>query len=155
MVNSISSILARLNNYNDIYTNAYKPLNIELAIKKKNEQLDSENKLTEKEKENFMTWDKIVNLEDEGKNTDVNPVENLVIFYLYTQLPPRRLEFGSLIIAIEGQFKDDDKTNYVLLDPKMKEVKQIILNTYKLEDLQEVRDQQRSKKAIKCNCTPD
>ena len=50
MVNSISSILARLNNYNDIYINAYRPLNVELAIKKKTEQLDSENRLTDKEK---------------------------------------------------------------------------------------------------------
>jgi integrase len=131
MVNSISSILARLNNYNDIYNNVYKPLNIELAIKKKTEQLDSENRLTEKEKQNFMTWDKIVSLEDAVKNTNINPVENLVIFYLYTQLPPRRLEYGSLVIQIENQFEDDNKTNYVILDSKLKTVKRIILNSYK------------------------
>lgn len=131
MVNSISSILARLNNYNDIYNNVYKPLNIELAIKKKTEQLDSENKLTEKEKQNFMTWDKIVSLENAVKNTNINPVENLVIFYLYTQIPPRRLEYGSLVIQIENQFEDDNKTNYVVLDSKLKTVKRIILNSYK------------------------
>ena len=131
MVNSISSILARLNNYNDIYINAYRPLNVELAIKKKTEQLDSENKLTDKEKLNFLTWDKILELEDTIKTTEINPVENLVIFYLYTQLPPRRLEYASLIIAIENQFNDDGKTNYVVLDPKLKIFKKIILNSYK------------------------
>jgi integrase len=70
-------------------------------------------------------------LEDEVKKTDTNPVENLVIYYLYTQLPPRRLEFGSLVIQIENQFENNKKTNYVILDPKLKVVKKIILNTYK------------------------
>ena len=130
-VNSISSILARLNNYNDIYINAYRPLNVELAIKKKTEQLDSENKLTDKEKINFLTWEKILELEDTIKTTQINPVENLVIFYLYTQLPPRRLEYASLIIAIENQFIDDGKTNYVVLDSELGLVKKIILNSYK------------------------
>lgn len=131
MVNSISAILARLNNYNDIYINTYRPLNVELAILKKNQQLDSDNKLNDKEKLNFMTWDKILALEDDVKNTNINPVENLAIYYLYTQIPPRRLEFGSLVIAVEDEFEDDGKTNYVVLDKKLKEVKRIILNTYK------------------------
>ena len=133
MINSISAILARLNNYNDIYTNVYKPLNIELAIKKKKELLDTENQLTEKEKKLFKTWDVITSeqTEEAVRNTDINPVENTVLYYLYTQLPPRRLEYGSLIIAIDGQFDDDNKSNYVVLNSKMTKVNRIILNTYK------------------------
>lgn len=133
MVNSISAILARLNHYNDVYTNVYKPLNIELAIKKKKEILDSENKLSEKEKKVFRTWDIITSEETENavEDSPVNPSENLALYYLYTQLPPRRLEYGSLIIAIDGQFQDDGKSNYVVLDPKQTQVRRIILNTYK------------------------
>lgn len=134
-VNSISAILARLNHYQKEYINVYKPLNTKLAIQKKKEQLDSENKLTDREKKGFTSWDRIIEMEDEIKNTEINPVENLVIYYLYTQLPPRRLEFGSLVIAVEDDFEDNGKTNYVVLDKKMKNVKKIILNKYKTSEV--------------------
>jgi integrase len=82
----------------------------------------------------FLPWDKILELEDAVKNTNINPVENLAIYYLYTQLPPRRLEYGSLIIQIEGEFENNKKKNYVVLDKKLKVVKKIILNTYKTSE---------------------
>lgn len=134
MVNAISATLGRLNHYHQLYINVYKPLNIKLAKLKDEEQLNTNNLLSEKEKKLFLPWDKILELEDAVKNTNINPIENLAIYYLYTQLPPRRLEYGSLIIQIEGEFENNKKKNYVVLDKKLKTVKKIILNTYKTSE---------------------
>jgi hypothetical protein len=130
-VNSISAILARLNNFRDIYLNTYMPLNVTLTKDKVEAVQNQENTLTDKEKDTFLSWDKILALENKVKHSKDNPVENLVIFYLYTLLPPRRLEYGDLILAYDGEFQDDDKTNYVVISNNKKKVVKIILNKYK------------------------
>ena len=131
MVNNISSILGRLANYNKEYINVYLPLNKKLKKNKQDVLKNRENTLNEKEKKSFLSWDKILALEEKVKEIDVNPVESLAIYYLYTTMPPRRLEYGSLKIEVEDEFKDDGKTNYVVLNPEMNEVTKFILNDYK------------------------
>jgi hypothetical protein len=121
-VNSISSILGRLNHFHDVYLNTYMPLNNVLKNDKTIAVQNQENTLTDKEKDIYLSWDKILALEDKVKHSKDNPVENLVIFYLYTLLPPRRLEYGDLIIAYDGEFEDDEKTNYVVISNNKKKV---------------------------------
>ena len=88
-VNAISATLGRLNHYQDLYKNVYMPLNTTLAINKKEEQKNKENILSDDEKQNYLPWNKILKLEPLVKQTQINPVENTAIFYLYTQIPPR------------------------------------------------------------------
>ena len=90
-----------------------------------------DNTLNPKEQKSFMSWDKILALEEKVKQIDINPVESLAIYYLYTTMPPRRLEYGSMKIEVEDEFKDDGKTNYVILNPEQTDVVKIILNDYK------------------------
>ena len=132
MINAISATLSRLNHYQDIYINTYKNLNIKYAIDKKEHQLQKENVLTDEEKAVFMKWNDILNLEDAVKNTDINPVENIAIFYLYTQIPPRRVaDYANLVINNENDSIDNDKLNYVVLNKNKTKVEKIVLNKYK------------------------
>ncbi len=103
-VNSISAVLARLNHFHDVYLNSYMPLNTSLTQIKKTENKEKENLLTDEEKQNYLPWNKILQLEPLVKATEINPIENTVIYYLYTQIPPRRVgDYESLKIAIDNK----------------------------------------------------
>ena len=140
MMNAISATLGRLAKYQDVYLNTYKNLNIALANNKKQIQLEKENQLTPQEKNSFMEWNDILNLEQKIKES--NP-ENLAIYYIYTQIPPRRVgDYSSLIIQQEGPASagraeledskaDDNNQNFVILNNKRNKVQKIILNQYK------------------------
>lgn len=131
MVNAISATLGRLNHYQDLYINTYKNLNVHYIKEKKQIQLEKENELTPEEKAVFMKWNDILKLEQAVKDTDVNPVENLVIYYLYTQIPPRRVgDYANLVIQ-NNDFQDDNKGNFVILNKNRNKVNRIILNKYK------------------------
>lgn len=124
IVNSISSILKRIPMYTYIYDNIYKQLNDLIAKEKQRQIIDSENKLTEKEKSKFVDWDTILSIED-----NIQDPEDKLLFYLYTQIPPRRIDDYSHIILINDEEQDDNKQNFVIV--KSGSVSKIILNHYK------------------------
>lgn len=132
-INAISATLGRLKNYQDIYKQVYMPLNTTIAIQKKEEQKNKENNLNDDEKQNYLPWNKIIKLETQVKQTQNNTNENIAIFYLYTQIPPRRVaDYEALKIAIDNKdFVPKKSENYVLLNQKINKVEKIILNKYK------------------------
>lgn len=77
------------------------------------------NELTEKQQINFIDFDEI-------KKINVDTLEEQFIKDLYTQIPPRRLEYKDLIISNI----DDNKNNIILIN-KDNEPEYIILNKYK------------------------
>lgn len=130
-INAISATLGRLRDYQDVYNTVYMPLNKSLSIKKQTEQKSKEHILDDNEKTNYLPWDKIIKLESLVKKTQ-NP-ENIAIFYLYTQIPPRRVaDYEALKIAIDNKdFIPNNSENYVLINQKQNKVEKIILNKYK------------------------
>lgn len=103
--NAIAATLRRIPEFSDIYNDVYKDLNIQFSKTKKNIELDRENKLTEKEEKVYLPWRNILDLED--KILREGDRENIAIFYLYTQIPPRRLsDYNKLKI-------DSDGSNYI------------------------------------------
>lgn len=62
-----------------------------------------ENKMSQKEKKNFLDWDDLKNFED----PDWTPKERL-IHSLYTSIPPRRLEYRDLVLIGKGKNIDID-----------------------------------------------
>lgn len=125
IVNSISSILKRIPMYRYIYDNIYNQLNDLIAKEKQRQIIDSENKLTEKEKSKFVDWNTILSIEP--KITDN---EEKLLFYLYTQIPPRRIDdYSHLIFTHQPTVNEDNnKDNLVILQNNKTK---IILNHYK------------------------
>lgn len=121
IVNSISSILKRLPMYRYIYDNIYSQLNDMISKEKQRQIIDSENKLNSKEKTKYTDWKNIISIEP--KITDN---EDKLLFYLYTQIPPRRLDDYSHLILINHENDDNNKDNFFV-----KNNNKIILNHYK------------------------
>lgn len=120
IVNSISAILKRIPMYRYIYDNIYRELNDMIAKEKQRQILDSENKLNPKEKLKYTDWLDILSIDP--KITDT---EDKLLFYLYTEIPPRRLDDYSHLILIENDEDDNNKDNFLVKNNK------IILNHYK------------------------
>jgi hypothetical protein len=96
--NAIAATLRRIPEFSDVYNDVYKDLNIQFSKSKKKIELDRENKLTEKEEKVYLPWRNILDLED--KILKEGDKENIAIFYLYTQIPPRRIsDYNNLKIG--------------------------------------------------------
>jgi hypothetical protein len=104
-------------------------------VKTKREKLLGENNKTKHEK---AVWDDLEDLK--AKVRKIDPLDSLsamvdkALLSLYTELPPRRLEYKDLVIkrlrtAGKGPPTKDDK-NYIEVSPQ-NIVKRIILNKYK------------------------
>lgn len=74
------------------------------------------------EKRNWMDWDDIVKYTDDNWTN-----KDKLIKALYTSIPPRRLEYGNLILSEENTF--DNTKNYLVMIGK--EPYFILLNRYK------------------------
>jgi len=124
IINSISSVLMRIHKYRHLYDNIYKEINDMISKEKKRQILDSENKLTLKESNKYVDWNTILQIEP-----NINDNEDLMIFHLYTTLPPRRISDYSNIKIINNENDDNNKDNFILI--KRERVQKIILNNYK------------------------
>lgn len=124
IVNSISSILKRIPMYLYIYDNIYKQLNDLIAKEKEKQIIDSENRLNDKEKTKYVDWDLILEIEPKIQNT-----EDKLLYFLYTQVPPRRLDDYSHLILIHNEDYDNNKDNFVIFNNNR--ISKIILNHYK------------------------
>jgi integrase len=108
------------------------------GIKKHREQEESQ-KMTEKQKENWMEWSEVLEtykkLEKEAKallkkdtlnSKDLLNIQNWVILALYTLIPPRRIMDYALLRWSPSDREDKDSENYV--DMKRKK---LVFNIYK------------------------
>jgi len=96
--------------------------NKSVAGRKQKDKIDDENKLTEKEKQNYLDWDKIVKL---NKKDDLSPYDAAVIA-CYTLIPPRRAkDYGLMRLTTTDT---DSGFNYLLLNARGKPSKLIFLN---------------------------
>ena len=116
---AITSILNRLDGYEE----EYKKYNeVMMNYYNKNIKKVGENKLTEKEEKNYITWDKIL------KINEFNNTEDELIYNLYSCLPPRRNDYRFMKI-IRGKVdvdKLDKEYNYYLVD-----MNKLIFKNYK------------------------
>ena len=90
-----------------------------------------QNKLTERESQNWMEWNDIVKYDDKTW-TD----EDRLLHALYTCLPPRRLEYGLLLHARHKSLPETQKmdTNFnYLVTNKNDNPTYIVLNKYKTD----------------------
>jgi len=126
---AFKSILERLDGYTN-EAKAYKKL--QDASQGIVSHTGGENKLSTREKTNWMNWDDIVNYNDESWNE-----ESRLIHGLYTLIPPRRLEYGLLKLAkkkgIEEAKQMDTKYNYIVTSKKSNKPSYIVLNRYKTD----------------------
>ena len=125
--NSITSILGRVSGFEEEYKK-YGGVNIELTLK--NKKVKENNLLSEREKVNALPWSKIMKLGDHIKKPRAK-----LIYGLYTEIPPRRLDAFRLMRIIRNRNQKFVKNlskdfNYVYLD-KRDIGKFIILNQYK------------------------
>jgi hypothetical protein len=83
-----------------------------------------ENKLNPREEKNYIPWDDIMKIgfTDDKKNN--------IVYGLYTLLPPRRLEYGTLTLTDEK--KPDKSKNWLTINKRG--VSYIYLNKYKTAD---------------------
>ena len=98
----------------------------------------SQNKKTDTQEKNWITWDEVKKIQDDlktetnkiisKKNIGSSEYETLlknVVLHLYTELPPRRNEYQHLLIVPNSDDLDDNKNYYV------KDEGKFILNNYK------------------------
>jgi hypothetical protein len=95
-----------------------------IAGRKQKETIDDENKLTEKEKENYLDWSKIYKL---NKSDDLTAYEASIVG-CYTLIPPRRAKDFGLMKITTTDVDLDDKYNYLKLNSKGKPARLIFLN---------------------------
>lgn len=124
IVNSIASILKRIPMYRYIYDEIYRELNLMISKEKQQHHLDSENKLSSTEKDKYLDWSTILEVEPKIEDT-----EDKLLFFLYTQIPPRRLDDFSHLMLISNDEHDNNKDNFVVVKDGL--VSKIILNHYK------------------------
>ena len=123
-LNAITSILKRVPEYRYEYL-IYSKENIIESNKQRQNKLDNEDRMNEQQQKNYLEWNKILALENKVKQK--GNLEDKIIYYLYTKMPPRRLEYSSLIIK-DSEDELNDNENYIVVnDNDMK----IILNNYK------------------------
>jgi len=93
----------------------------------------AENKKTSKEEERWLSWPDVKKVNVAGIKDDVQRL----IYLLYTDIPPRRAEYRTLMItnATAQQLKNRESYpgNYILLTPAGN-LTRIILNQYKTVD---------------------
>lgn len=125
---AFKSILERLDGF-QLEAKEYKRLQDE-SQKLVDKQRGS-NKKTDREVTNWMDWNDIVKYKDRNW-TD----EDRLLYSLYTCLPPRRLEYGLLLLARHRSFpealKMDKKYNYIVTNKHDAPI-YIILNKYKTD----------------------
>ena len=98
----------------------------------------SQNKKTNTQDKNWISWDEVKKIQDDlktetnkiisKKNISSSEYETLlknVVLHLYTELPPRRNEYQHLLIVPNSEGLDDNKNYYV------KDEGIFILNNYK------------------------
>jgi len=125
--NAIRSILGRLEGYgtvNQVYQNM---LN---SYTEKVDKARGENRMNEKETQNYIPWPQIVKYNDPFW-TD----EALLLFKLYTSIPPRRIKDYSLMKYVKGKsvpvVKGMDKNyNYLVLNNNKNPIA-LVFNNYK------------------------
>jgi hypothetical protein len=107
-INSIAGILKRLHGYENVYL-IYSTANSMTAQEVEN--IVIENKLSLREEKNYVEWSMILDV----KSKLVSSMDKL-IFSLYTDLPPRRLEFRTLKLTDMKDTKEGG--NYLVIDEK-------------------------------------
>jgi len=122
-LNAITSILKRTPEYKEEYL-VYSSENIIESNKQRQNKLDNEDRMSEQQQKNYLEWNDILALEDKVKQK--GNLEDKIIYYLYTKMPPRRLEYSSLIIK-DSEDELNDNENYIIVNDSIK----IILNNYK------------------------
>lgn len=102
------------------YLRLYKQLRAELA-----EDLKTHKKST-KQKENWMTWEEVLNKRDElGKTlgedegTTYRDLLRFVVLSLYTYIPPRRNEFVNMFVVDKRDQAKNQEENYYVIDDKV------------------------------------
>jgi hypothetical protein len=122
----INSFLKRLSGYEELAKEYAKLMRKE---KDKYDEQKGKNQLSEAEKKNFVSWDKI--LKYNTKNLDD---EDYLLYTLLTSLPPRRLSYKYLKLVKgknQGEIKNLSKdSNYITVNKKGNPTS-IILNVYK------------------------
>ena len=123
---SFKAILERLDGF---HTEAKEYKKLQDDSQKIVDKKRSSNQLSDREKANWIEWDKLVKYEDKSW-TD----EDRLIHALYTCMPPRRLEYGNLYLARhkspEEAKRMDTSLNYIVSNNK-NSATCIILNDYK------------------------
>jgi site-specific recombinase XerD len=122
-INSITSILKRLKGFNKEY-NEYSKINISTA-QALSANIDT-NQLSTAQRKQYLPWADI--LQAEAK---ITAKRDKMLYSLYTKIPPRRLEYRTLLLT-QGQPKSTD-VNYLVMNKGTPE--KIILNNYKTAHL--------------------
>lgn len=126
-LNSIYSILRRIEGYSHLTTEYNK------AKTKYGDIVDEkrgQNKLNEKEAVNILPWGTIVKYNNPEWNE-----EAMLLFKLYTAMPPRRLKDYSLLKYIKGKSvpivqKMDKEFNYIVVNKNNNPIA-LVINNYK------------------------
>lgn len=121
---SITSILKRIKTYEDLAEQYSKLM---MTEKKKDDDEKGDNLLSENETKNYVEWKEILNMPTDN----LNP-EDALLYSLYINLPPRRLDIKYMKL-IKGKYKAstlDKNFNYIIVNAKNKAMK-IIYNNYK------------------------
>ena len=92
--------------------------------RKQQDEVQGENKLTDREKENFLPWSQ---LQKVNKNNDLSVYEAALVG-VYTLIPPRRSKDFGLMKITTSTSDLDKKFNYLSLNNKGKPSKFIFLN---------------------------
>jgi hypothetical protein len=125
---SFKSILERLDGF---HTEAKEYKRLQDESQKLVDKQRGSNKKTERETTNWMDWNDIVKYKDKSW-TD----EDRLLHSLYTCLPPRRLEYGLLLLARHKSLPEaqklDTKFNYIVTNRHDVPI-YIILNKYKTD----------------------
>ena len=122
-ITAFAAITNRIEGYADEYEIFNKSM---MELSKAYNIKINQNKLTAREKINYLPWADIINFTPENK-----PL-NKLIYNLYTNLPPRRNDYQYMIIKFGSpDIADlDKKFNYYLPDQH-----KLIFNRYKTEDI--------------------
>jgi len=99
--------------------------------RKEKTKIDDEIKLTDKEKENILPWDKLKDLYKDDKLS----LKTRALIGLYTTIPPRRLELGGLLTIVYKDKDLDKSLNYLVIDEQTNNPKKIIMLKYKTNDV--------------------
>lgn len=125
---AFASILERLDGFHN-ETLEYKKL--QDASQKVVDKNRGANKMSTRETDNWMTWGEVLQFRDDNWDD-----EDRLLYSLYTCMPPRRLEYGKLLLARHKSLPDaqklDRKYNYIVTN-KNNNPTYIILNSYKTD----------------------
>lgn len=123
-----------------LYKRAYQFYSVKSEdINKELNVIKEKNIKTQKQQENWITWEEVLAIKEEykekadfiGNKKNVSDTEydiilrNLVLSF-YTEMPPRRNEYMNLLIIPTENDEMDDFKNYLILDQH-----KLVLNNYK------------------------